>query len=203
MSDYLSHHARAEALAAVADQWEHPRIGIVSGYDAAHYCVKVRLQPEPPGQPYAHTETGWLPVLSLWGGPQWGDFAPPSIGDVVLVVFQEGDHESGIAIGRFFSAAKTNPLPVPAGERWIVHKSGAKIRFLNDTSLEIANGGASLALPGDGSVQITAPAGVTITGNLTVSGDIQDHSGAKGTVQHIRDSYDTHTHGGSGVTPQL
>ena len=92
---------------------------------------------------------------------------------------------------------------MPAGERWIVHRSGASIRFLNDNSLELANGGASVVLPGDGSVRITAPAGVTVTGTLTVSGDILDQAGAKGSVQHIRDGYDAHSHGAGGVSPQL
>ena len=92
---------------------------------------------------------------------------------------------------------------MPAGERWIVHRSGASIRFLNDNSLELANGGASVVLPGDGSVRITAPAGVTVTGTLTVSGDILDQAGAKGSVQRIRDGYDAHSHGAGGVSPQL
>lgn len=39
---------------------------------------------------------------------------------------------------------------------------------------------------------------VQINGTLLVSQDISDQNGAKGTLQHIRDNYDIHTH--SGVT---
>jgi hypothetical protein len=73
-----------------------------------------------------------------------------------------------------------------------VHKSGSLLKFHND-----------------GSIEVTASAGITYTATshafkgpvtmdqtLIVTQDISDKNGAKGTVQHIRDNYDAHTHSG-------
>ena len=66
----------------------HPRVGIVDGYNPTNYCVRVRLQP-------GNQITGWLPILTMWGGNGWGMFCPPTPGDVVKVLFQEGGKEAG------------------------------------------------------------------------------------------------------------
>jgi len=133
----ILNRVRGEAIAAADAHRQHTRIGIVSGFDPVRYCAKVRLQPEPPDQPAGSTETGWLPVLALWGGNGWGLFCPPSPGDVVEVQFQEGGREAGIVLGRFFSTV-TQPLPAPSGEFWLVHQSGSKLKFHNDGSVELA-----------------------------------------------------------------
>src|SRR4051794_35105765 len=66
-----------------------PRFGIVSSFDPAAYTVRVLLQPE-------NVLSGWLPVLSQWVGAGWGLVAPPSPGDQVIVLTQEGDAEHGL-----------------------------------------------------------------------------------------------------------
>lgn len=111
----------------VAGQWSHPRDGIVSSYDPNAYAVKVRIQPE-------DRETGWLPLGSSWVGNGWGLFSPPPIGAQVTVIFQEGNPEAGkVAFGVFSDTDR--PLPVPAGEAWLVHQSGSFIKLLNDGSV--------------------------------------------------------------------
>jgi uncharacterized protein involved in type VI secretion and phage assembly len=168
-------------------QWARKRIGIVDAYDPSHYAVKVRIQPE-------NTLTGWVPVMSPWVGNGWGLFAGPSPGDVVEVDFQEGGKEAGFAGLRFFSTV-TKPLPVPSGEYWLVHQSGAYVKLTNDGKLNLQDAsGASLVLDNNGTATLTA--NLLVNGTITATGDISDQNGAKGTVQNIRSVYDTHTHDG-------
>ena len=141
------------------------RMGTVSGYDPGAYCVKVRIQPE-------DAETGWLPLASPWVGNGWGIFAPPSLGDLVDVHYQEGDFEAGFVCQRFFNDAD-RPLPCPSGEFWLVHKAGSLLKFL-----------------ADGSVEMAAPGGLNITGNVAITGTITNNGKNVGS---------THTH--SGVVP--
>src|SRR3977135_2236766 len=85
-----------------------PRMGIVTNYDPDRHSARVKLQPE-------GIFTGYLPVTEPWVGNGWGMYAPPSIGDVVEVHFQQGGKEAGFIVNRFYSA-KTKPLSVPSGE---------------------------------------------------------------------------------------
>ena len=168
-------------------RWARTRIGIVDGYDPAHYAVTVRLQPE-------NAPTGWIPVTSPWVGNGWGLFAPPSPGNVVDVHFQEGGKEAAFACLRFFSTV-TRPLAVPAGEFWLVHATGAFVKLTNDGKLSLQDAsGASLVLDNNGTA--TLHADLLVQGTITATGDISDRNGANGTVQNIRAVYDGHTHSG-------
>lgn len=58
--------------------------------------------------------------------------------------------------------------------------------------------GSLVILKADGSIEIVPSGGeVNITGNLTVSGDVAD---AAGSMQEMRDTYNTHTHPETGTT---
>ncbi len=130
------------------------RCGIVQNVDTATYCAKVTLQPE-------GVLSGWLPIASAWVGAGWGLVAPPTPGQQVLVVSQEGRAEHGIVIGGLFSLA-AQPPAAPAGELWMVHATGACLKLHNDGGIE---GRATLwSLTGD----------IHLTGNLVASGDISD-----------------------------
>jgi phage baseplate assembly protein V len=137
------------------------RLAIVSSYDPGSYCVKVRIQPE-------DTDTGWLPVVSPWVGNGWGLFAPPSIGDLVEVQFQEDDFEAGFVCQRFYND-DDRPLSVESGEFWLVHKSGAFFKLTND--------GKAL-INGQVEIDATAP-----TINITATGNITAQAGGNATVQ--------------------
>jgi phage baseplate assembly protein V len=210
--DGLTNMMRREAARAMT-QLSLTRIGVVSNYDPATYSAKVRIQPE-------DVETGWLPVASLWVGNGWGLFAPPKVGDVVEVRFQEGGKEAGIVGLRHYGDA-LRPLAVPSGEFWLQHASGSFLKFRNDGSVELHTAGdlnatvagqANLTVTGNvvasasqfnltGDVNITGD--VTVDGEIFATGDITDLNGTDGTVGHIRDVYNTHTHptpsGTSGV----
>lgn len=157
--------ARAAALDGLSAQ---ARFGLVASFDSTNYAARIRLQPE-------DVLTGWLPVLTQWVGAGWGMATPLSPGDQVLVLAQEGDAEQAVVIGRVWSSVDPPPT-APVGELWLVHKTGSSLKLQND-----------------GTMAITAPT-VTISGDLHVSGEVQDLGGAHGTLDALRQAYDRHVH---------
>ncbi len=172
--------AHAGAMDQAAGQ---PRFGLVTSFDPATYTARVSLQPE-------GVLSGWLPVLSAWIGGGWGMVCPPSPGDQVLVLAQEGHAEHGVIIGRAFSNPQSPPA-APAGELWLVHATGSFLKLHNDGS--IAGSAKQWAL--NGPVSITGS--VTISGSLTVGGNLQTDGNvldAHGSLEQFRIDYDAHTH---------
>lgn len=135
-----------------------PRFATVTSVDPTTATAKVSLQPE-------GVLTGWLPILTPWIGSGWGLYCPPSPGDQVLVLAQEGEAEHGIIVGASFSNTQAPPA-TPVGEIWLVHKSGSFIKLQND-----------------GTVQIK--------GDLHVTGDVYDQQGS---LSRLRGHYDSHIH---------
>ena len=179
--DYLAADAlRAQAAVAALAGRSDPRIGIVTSYDPNRYAVRVSIQPEGFG-------TGWLPLASPWIGNGWGMFAPPSIGDMIEVGFQEGSPEAGYACLRFYST-QAQPLPCPSGEFWLVHQSGSRLKLCNDGSVELA--AAGVLKTSAQAWQHTGP--MSMTGNMTVQGSIS----ATGDVVGGSISLDSHHHTG-------
>ncbi len=150
------------------------KLGLVDAYDPNNYAVKVNLQPE-------NVITGWLPLASPWIGNGWGLHAPPSIGDMIEVQFQEGDIEAGFACQRFYNDSD-RPLPCPSGEFWLVHQSGSLLKFHNDGSVELtSHANLTATVGGNLSAAVTGSATVTAQGGI-----VQDGAGAgatKGCVQ--------------------
>lgn len=190
-----------------ADTLARARLGVVTSFDPNSYAAKVAIQP-------SGDETGWLPVASEWIGAGWGLFCPPSPGDQVLVEFQEGDFEAGIITRRLYSDQQ-RPLPAPAGEFWLVHKSGSLFKFHNDGGVELVAAGTLTSsaqqwnhsgpvnitgnvvitgtervtgqIVGQGGMAVSGGAGSTISGNMT-------HSG--GTLTSNGIALHSHAHGG-------
>ena len=139
------------------------RQGKVSSYDPAQHAVKVGLQPD-------GTLTDWIPLKSASVGNGFGIYAAPNVGDVIEVHFQEDDGGVPTAGLRFFHN-DARPLPVPAGEIWIAHASGAMVKLTNDGKLTLLDGhGAVIALSGDG--KISSAGDWTHTGKFTSSDDV-------------------------------
>lgn len=160
---------RREAQKAVSTRASTKK-GVVTGYDPDTYSVKVALQPE-------GTPTGWIPLGSEWVGNGWGMFAPPSIGDMVQVDFDEGDHQSGYVSRKFYND-QDRPLPCPSGEFWLVHQTGSLLKLLNNGDVELVTNRDLLATVGrhlvaDVASDLTATVGgdatATVTGNLSAS----------------------------------
>jgi hypothetical protein len=130
----------------------------VTSVDPAAGTVRVQLQPE-------GVLTGWLPLLSPWVGAGWGLSCPPSPGDQVLILPQEGDAEHGVVAGRAWSQDAASP-PTPVGELWLTHGSGSYVRLLNDGT-------------------------IAMRGDLHVNGDVYDRHGS---LAALRGHYNEHRH---------
>ncbi len=159
------HAELAEAMkrqgAAPFNAFSFPRHAKVSSYNPKTYAVKVMLQPE-------NVESNWMPLGTEAVGSSWGIAVGPQIGDMVVVVFPEGDFNSGVVMARLYSTQQLPPV-VNSGEMVIQHSSGSFLKF---------NADGSITLNGAGNLNITAPA-VNITGPVNVTGPIT----ATGTIQ--------------------
>lgn len=162
-------HNAVRGIAAAAGQGRAgTRIGLVSAYDPNRYAVKVKFPPD-------DVETGWIPLQAVQVGNGFGIYAPPNLDDQIKVEFQDGAQDAGIAGGTLFNDIDV-PLAVPAGEVWIVHKSGALWKLTNDGKATFSDGhGAMVVLNGDGTISSTGT--WTHTGNFNVHGD-QAHTGS-------------------------
>lgn len=165
------------------------KYGRISAYNPDKYTVKVIVQPENPDNP-ADTETGFIPLAAAWVGNNMGAVFGPNIGDPVRLDFIDGNAQATVVGGRFFSVNARPPV-VKSGQCAIVDGAGASWR-----------------LNGDGTITVTAPAGMTITTpSLVVTGDISDQNGAHGTLKNLRDAHNGHTHsdpqGGSTGGPSI
>lgn len=170
-----------------------PRMAIVSSYNPDTYAVKVKLMPE-------GVESGWTPVAASQVGNGWGVFSPPSIGDQVVVIFQEGAGGSPVVIGSVYSdedrPVVSDIQGTPQGETRIVNQSGARIRLLKNGQMEIRQkAGTQVLLNPDGSVDINAP--VIRVGGLGATFRTL-------VTQAFQAIYNTHSHGGGPPpTPQM
>ena len=145
--------------------WAHPRIAIVTSVDPATYTARVTVQPE-------GVLSGWLPIAGAWVGAGWGLACPPSPGDQVVVIWQEGDAEQGVIVGRLWSN-NVAPPNAPAGELWLIHQTGSFLKLHNNGSIE-------------------SQAGTwTHTGDLRVSGNVSD---SHGSMAQLRGHYNEHVH---------
>lgn len=167
--------------------------GIVTSYNPNTYSVKVTLQPD-------DIETGWLPLLSQQVGNGFGIYCPPHPGDLVHILFTDGEIEAGVAVGAYYNNEDV-PLPVPAGEIWLVHKSGAFIKLTTDGQVLVQDkAGSAVTMHGDGTGTMSFAEGLTINadtqlnGDLRVSGNVSDLNTAHGTLADLRNTYDGHHH---------
>ncbi|HUB91408.1 MAG TPA: phage baseplate assembly protein V [Dyella sp.] len=191
---------RGQAGAAM-QRLRHAKLGIVSAYDPNTYTVKVQFPFDDGSEP----ETGWIPLGALAVGNQWGVYAPPALNDQILVVFQDGALNAGIAVQCIFDDLSP-PLPVPSGEIWMVHKSTSALKFHNDGSVELisnsnltATVGGNLTANISGTATIAAQSwscsgNVSWNGNWTFTGEVTANG-------HRID--DSHKHSGGTLTGGL
>ena len=157
MSSRLSNVIKAHA-ARLDQSTGQVKFATVTSVNAQNSTARVLIQPE-------GVLSGWLPVLSQWVGNGWGLTCPPTPGDQVLLVPQEGDAEQGIIIGRVYSNKQMPPV-APGGEFWLVHQSGSFLKICNDGTIRV-------------------------NGDLHVAGDVYDREGP---LSRLRTHYDMHTH---------
>jgi phage baseplate assembly protein V len=186
----------------------------ISSYNASTHSVKVTFQGVGDSD---FTETGWIPLGAVGVGNGFGVLTAPNIGDMVMVSFSDGSNAAPKIVGRFFSNVNVPPA-VPAGETWIVHKSGSFLKFHNDGTVEMkAAAGATYAatshtftgpvtmnntvlvkqtITGQGGMAVSGDNGSgntsTITGNLNTTGTITNNGKTIGST-HV------HSNGNGGA----
>lgn len=118
------------------------------------------------------SESAWLPFPS----PRAGEiqvWAPPSIGEQVVVACQSGDTAQGLIVASLASGGS----PAPSGD------GGAFVVAIGDTQIEITGSGITLTAGG---------VSLAVTGaGVSVSGGAIDHNGTN--------IGDTHVHGGVAI----
>lgn len=134
------------------------RLGTVVELDLATATARVDIAGE--GE---DTQTGWL----TWGIGRAGEtkvWLPPSVGEQVIVLCPDGDLESGVIIASLFSDA--NAAPANSATASITFKDGATLSYNPATNI------LDVALPANGRVNIMAPAGLAITGDIALTGKL-------------------------------
>lgn len=188
-----------------------PRLANISSFDPATHSVRVRIMPE-------DVLTGWMPLGAVSVGSGVGVIAPPSAGDQVLVVPQEGDGDTWHVVGRMFHSEAMPPTstatmkPVQSGEVALVTK-GATLHMVGDTvhihAAHILSEGewlhkGSLTVEG-GITAMPGAAGAGVGDIIATNGSIKAPAGdvqdRVGTVDRLRGHYDGHDHRSRSVGP--
>lgn len=83
--------------------------------------------------------SGWMPVMSVYAGKEFGIYMLPEVGAEVVIAFQMGDRNCPIVIGTLWN--KTNTLPPETASqentvKLIQTQSGCMIRFSEEKGKE-------------------------------------------------------------------
>lgn len=176
-SNQLANAVRQLVRQAIADL-ALPRIYLISSYDGKG-AVKVNVSFDPGTPP---VESNWMPLGGIAVGNGWGVMAGPQIGDQVMVIFENGDFESGVVVARIFSTV-AQPMAVPSGELWNTHQKGAFFKLTNDGKASFSDGhGATVTLNGDGTIT-SAASQWHHAGPLAVAGDVSVTGQVSATTQ--------------------
>lgn len=115
-----------------SDDMTGPRTGVITSYDPSNGVVKVAIQPE-------GRESNWMKLDCPGVGNGWGLQVGPQIGDEVTVSFDSSDPNLGKVTARHTNSLN-RPMPVPSGEIWAVHESGALLKFNTDGTVTLHSG---------------------------------------------------------------
>ena len=152
------------------------RHGKIHSYDSKLYRVKVTLPPD-------DFVTGWLPLAT------WGEIIPPKIDTQCVVIFFDGEINTGIVVGKIFSNVDQPPQDAD-----VTQPGSFLLRTENGTVIKITN---------DGQIEIHAKDGQAILVNSDTHvfvGDItQDLK--RLLTESVRDLYNQHKHDLAGSPP--
>lgn len=160
------------------------RVGVVSAYQGKPFSAKVRIMPE-------DVETGWLPIVTLFGASGWGLAAAPVVNAQAVVIYQESDPDVGMVLGFLFSLSDQPPGPVAAGDMWLTHSTGSLLKFTGDGNVSI-NANAKMLLQASE---------FDFTGTVKVTGDIHSTGTVTGDTDVKTATISLKTHDHSAVTP--
>lgn len=125
-----------------------------------------------------------LPWLALRAGDS-SDWDPPTVGEQCILIAPSGEPALGIALVGLYS----QQLPAPSNSATVRRRKypdGAVIDY------DHASHALSATLPAGGKAQLTAPGGVTILGNVDITGTVT----VSADVVASGISLVTHKHGG-------
>jgi len=133
----------------------------------------VQMQPPRVKVKSGNIATTWLPWLNLRAGAD-REWDPPTIGEQVVLLSPSGNLAQGVVLTGLFSDL------IPAnGDRAVIEYDSIAKRLL-------------AVLPTGGKAQLTAPGGVTILGNVDITGTVT----VSADVVASGISLVTHKHGG-------
>ncbi len=132
--------------------------------------------------------TAWLPWMAHQAG-QDRTWWVPEIGSQVVIVAPSGNIDQGVILsGALYSDANPAPADTATVHRTI-YADGAVIEY------DRAAHRLTAVLPAGGEIDLTAPGGVTINGDLVVTGDV--NAGGAGGVSLLHHKHDGVQSGGS------
>ncbi|WP_278412702.1 phage baseplate assembly protein V [Stutzerimonas kunmingensis] len=105
-----------------------------------------------------------LPWLALRAGDS-SDWDPPTVGEQCILVAPSGEQAQGVALVGLYSQQRPAPAN-SANVRRRIYPDGAVIDY------DHASHTLSATLPDGGQAQLTAPGGVTILGNVDITGTV-------------------------------
>lgn len=127
--------------------------------------------------------TDWIPYkmivnshIRIW--------TPPRVGEQVIVFSPFGEGDDGIVLGGIYNVNQKEPTGSNDHTSVIVFEDGTSITY--DTTAK------ALTINASGSVAVTAPSGMSITADVTITGNLN----VSGTVTDEKGSLTTHTHSG-------
>jgi len=170
------------------------RRGIVVAVDEKTAKVRVRFPDLDDMVSY------WLPVVSAKTHKD-KHYWLPDIGELVVVIPDEdGDYTQGYVLGAIYNSEDTTPVQ-DGDKHYIRYSDGTEVEYDRRNHILRIN------VP-EGEVHITVQNGsgnVYINGNLIVSKEIYDWNQTKGSLDILRQTYNSHTHtgdsGGTTSTP--
>jgi len=200
------------------------RNGQITNYDPDNYAVKVQLQPDGMLTGWLPLTSPWIGnQWGLFAAPSVGDMVAVEFidgnleaGFATMRFFNDEDRPLSVESGEFWLVHKSgsflkfhndgtveltthSDLTATVGGKLTANVTGDTDATISGKLTAAVTGDADITTNGNLNVTASAAtinANTQVNGNLVVSGSIEDQNGAKGTVQHIRDIYDTHTHPG-------
>lgn len=111
-------------------------------------------------------------------------WTPPRVGEQVIVLspFCEGD--DGVVLGGIYNVNQKEPTGSNEHTSVVVFEDGTSITY--DTTAK------SLTINASGSVAVTAPSGMSITADVTITGNLN----VTGTITDEKGSLTAHVHSG-------
>ena len=164
-------------------------LGTIAEVDLA--AARARVEYDRDGE--TPVVTDWLPWFAGADATR-RDWRAPTVGEQVMVLCPDGDPRRGVIQRAIYSAANAAPSAAPDVDE-IDYADGAVLAY------DAAAHELRAELPAGATVALTAPGGVTIAGDLTVTGNVvaDEVEDGTGRLSRLRDQYNRHTHLPGGI----